>query len=98
MSGLGGDKIIEVLIDKTLEIMEKHHMLDPSINNNPTPLFPCRNQGCAEEVSYHADMLAMHPNGGVVCEECWQEGQQDHQPDWSDLPPFLPQPQEKTNG
>ena len=61
-------------------------------DNNPDPLFPCGHQGCAESVSYHADMLAMRPGGGVICWDCWGEERAEGQPHWNDLPAFVPQP------
>lgn len=71
-------------------------MSDIDKNNNPAPLFPCRNRGCAEEVSYPADMLAMHPEGGVVCQACWDNEQwpvntpQEEWLYWNELQRFVP--------
>ena len=54
------------------------------------PMFSCQNQGCAEEVSYHADMLAMW-NGEPICDGCYSNEQRpEDAPDWYELPPFIP--------
>jgi hypothetical protein len=47
------------------------------------PMYSCRHQGCAEEFSYNADMLRHHPDGGLVCETCWQH---EDGADWNELP------------
>ncbi len=53
-------------------------------------LFACQVQGCAAEVCYHYDMLAMH-EGKPICQECyeWDMSTKDS-PNWHDLPLFTP--------
>lgn len=56
------------------------------------PLFSCQIDGCREEISYHADMLAMH-EGVAICQGCYESGDiglTEDAPDWSDLPAFVP--------
>ncbi len=57
------------------------------------PMFGCQLQGCAEEVSYHADMLMMH-GGEPICQGCYEIcdiGLTEDSPDWCDLPAFIPE-------
>lgn len=63
-----------------------------------TTFFGCRSPYCAEEVSYPADMLAEHPDGGPVCEGCWESddarydsGEEGGPRSFSSLPRFVPQ-------
>ncbi len=56
-------------------------------------LVGCQVEGCAEEVSYNLDMVAMFM-GVPICETCYQDGDfgerdDDGEPkiDWNDLPP-----------
>lgn len=63
------------------------------------PLFSCSQDGCREECSYPADMLALH-NGAPICEDCyynlpWKNQAPDPDDDqdtlsWHDLPRFVP--------
>ena len=59
-------------------------------------LFSCSIDGCREEVSYHQDMLAVHPKTGKpICEGCWDEEDwdfdvADERPHWGDLEPYTP--------
>lgn len=63
------------------------------------PLFSCSQDGCREECSYPADMLALH-NGAPICEDCYHDLPFKSQaPDpndeeetliWHDLPRFVP--------
>lgn len=53
-------------------------------------LFGCRNPCCASEVSYDADNLAVAPDGEPTCHYCWDEDRTDDDPEWCDLPAFLP--------
>lgn len=40
----------------------------------PRALFPCSNDYCREEVSYHADQLYWHAaEKRWVCENCWDD-------------------------
>lgn len=59
------------------------------------PLFGCRREMCAQEVSYPADMLAEHPDGGPICDMCWDEDPARHRDEdlvaFSDLPAFVPE-------
>ena len=48
-------------------------------------LVGCQNQGCAEEVSYHLDMVAMF-EGQPICQGCYENGEYG-EGDWHDLPP-----------
>lgn len=48
--------------------------IDPPADGSSVPraLFSCSSDGCAEEVSYHADQLYWYPNETRwVCEYCW---------------------------
>lgn len=58
--------------------------------SEPEPFYSCQIQGCAAEVSYPADMLAVHPNGGVICEGCWDETRGEDAPAWRELQKFTP--------
>lgn len=56
-------------------------------------LVGCQNQGCAEEVSYNLDMVAMFEDA-PICEECYEDGNYGERDDdgvpkieWGDLPP-----------
>lgn len=69
---------------------EKMTIDDVNLTNNPSPLFPCRYKGCAEEFTYPANMLSMHPEGGVVCEDCWYEYDCYRPEKLEDLPKFTP--------
>ncbi len=53
-------------------------------------LFGCQEPSCAEEVSYHYDMLAMY-DGKPICQSCY-EFYPPPESDliWRDLPPFYP--------
>ena len=63
------------------------------------PLFSCSEEGCREEVSYYADMLA-ELDGKLICENCYDEmpfGERPRHPDceeewlsWNELPQFKP--------
>ena len=53
------------------------------------PLYPCGNEDCAAEVSYHASELRLHPDGDLICLECWDEETTDTDPRWHDLPEFI---------
>ena len=53
-------------------------------------LFGCRNDECAGEFSYPTNMLAEHPDGGPICEGCWDEESGLDDPSWSDLAAFAP--------
>lgn len=49
-------------------------------------LVGCQVQKCAEEVSYHLDMVAMF-EGQPICETCYIEDHPEEDAvDWSDLP------------
>ncbi len=59
------------------------------------PFFGCRNPGCAEDVTYPADMLAEHPDGGPICEYCWEDDDARYNgaetlPTFGSLPAFVP--------
>lgn len=67
-----------------------------------TVLFGCRNEFCATEVSWPAADLAEHPDGGPICENCWDEegphwldgnGGEDSDEclEWCALPRFVPE-------
>ncbi len=62
----------------------------PVDNSIPDPSYPCRNEYCAQETSYPVDMLAMHPEGGVICGDCWEEEATEDSPRFWELPPFRP--------
>ena len=63
------------------------------------PLFSCSQEGCREECSYPADMLALH-NGEPICEDCYcdlpfkSKSPDPHDEEetliWHDLPRFVP--------
>ena len=63
------------------------------------PLFSCSEEGCREEVSYYADMLA-ELDGKLICENCYDEwpfSVKPRNPDdpeewlsWNELPQFKP--------
>ena len=55
-----------------------------------TAMFSCQQQGCAEEVSYHADMLMLF-EGEPICEGCYDYlGVDEDAPLWCDLSGFDP--------
>lgn len=57
------------------------------------PLFACQDDGCAAEVSYPANMLAVL-NDKPICQECYEQGDKyyaDGDPDFGDLPKFVPE-------
>lgn len=53
-------------------------------------MFSCQINECREEVSYHAQDLRLHPEGGVICESCYDFECNGTTPDWSDLKDFNP--------
>lgn len=48
-------------------------------------LAACQIQGCAEEVSYHLDMLALY-KGQPICQGCYEEHEGHPAKDWNELP------------
>ena len=54
------------------------------------PHFACREQRCAEEISYPADMLRVYEDE-AWCEDCWEHEWIEGQPRWNELPNFVPE-------
>lgn len=55
-------------------------------------LFGCQVLYCAEEVSYHANMLKLY-EGRPICEDCFNDTPQEDDENhvfWRDLPEFNP--------
>lgn len=58
--------------------------------------FLCQDDMCAEETSFFAHMLRIHPSNGLpICEGCWiEECENEHEmknlADWRELKPFDP--------
>jgi len=60
----------------------------------PEPMYSCSVRGCAEEVSYPADMLRVH-GSKAICEGCWDCADavlnEDEDPIfWHELESFVP--------
>ena len=47
-------------------------------------LFSCQVQACAEETSFHADMLGIW-EGDPICEACYSDIWQEKMPSWGEL-------------
>lgn len=51
-----------------------------------TALVGCQIQGCAEDISYPIDMVAMW-KGAPICQDCWENADLgDEGVDWNELP------------
>lgn len=48
-------------------------------------LIACQIQGCAEDVSYNLDMVALY-NGQPICQSCHEDYKKDDEVDWNELP------------
>jgi len=53
------------------------------------PLYGCRNQGCAEECTWPESDLMEHPDGGPICQMCWEEEKWDYCASEDEFPPSL---------
>lgn len=60
-------------------------------------LFSCRDENCACEMSFNADMLRLL-NGEPICCECYEHNYVSFDESWCDLPPFKPFPIDTVEG